>query len=1040
MVDRDAPYSGLATLMNMSDKNPNTQLAYIPSNDLNTRYKTMYNPSTGIPQAIGISALHEGGLLSNTNINKDSRPFSNAGLAPDPFNGGPPDWYLSDQDRNTSAPIPPIPPANGGPPDWYLPTPRPRPNNGLVVDDFGLRPNDVKGGGKGPDIGGGTGGPMLPKDTGVGFGGIGNGVGIRRFVDFPSRPSNEYKDSGVFETSDSPVDLAPIIRYRSDGGSISRKADEVASYGRYGDTTLVHMTPSEVGGLASLGELTINPETGLPEAFSLKSLLPTIGGIAASFLLPIAAPTIFGVGGALGGGIGSSMVSSGIGTLIGGLFGGKSFGEAALGGIMGGITGGAMKGLSGLLGGGASAAGADVAGSVATSTAANVADTGVQTAVEQGASMAGLDMGANAPKLLPSVFDGVSAAYPAPTVPSSGLIDFMSDNKGLVGGLGLAGILSGGLGDEQYPEEEPQEIKPFPRFEALGGKLRPEDLKLTEEEIYRRAIEGYENTEDAQYFTPLTYKEIPDESEASNFISEYNTGGLLGLGNNQGTSQSSGVSNFLQPKQGNNNVDPEEDIFNSMYNFGANAGKADKKKGVQSLVSPVDVVAPPENTGRLKLELLGGGKHRYVRDTPLVEEPEEIIPVPDTNEEPSDNDDEDEGPSNAGGDDTGGVGEGPDGSQGPPAATGGLISMLKKADGGIVSLNTGGKLTKANKDLLRAQLLQKESSGNYSAINRLGYVGGYQFGAMALEDLGYIKKGKSKLGNKAMQDSSNWTGKNNIKDLNSFLENTSLQDKTFDAYSKLNLKKLKELGEITESSTPRHITGMLAASHLLGATGASKSLDSTDANNTSGLEYYHMGSKDGIMQYPQTDKDTSYKGGVEELEGGFLEGLQTLLTGNTKYTVKEGDTISAIAKNNNIPIDALLAANEIKNPNKIDVNQKVDIPNNDSSILDRISKLIKFSEGGTLEQYYQGQVIGKGDGMSDEILFDVEGRNPDMALLSRDEYVIPADVVSMIGNGSSNAGAEELDGFLKNVRQQSFGTRKQQREMTNPQKGLSALV
>ena len=233
---------------------------------------------------------------------------------------------------------------------------------------------------------------------------------------------------------------------------------------------------------------------------------------------------------------------------------------------------------------------------------------------------------------------------------------------------------------------------------------------------------------------------------------------------------------------------------------------------------------------------------------------------------------------------------------------------------------------------------------------------------------------------------------------------------------------------------------MLAASHLLGATGASKSLDSTDANNTSGLEYYHMGSKDGIMQYPQTDKDTSYKGGVEELEGGFLEGLQTLLTGNTKYTVKEGDTISAIAKNNNIPIDALLAANEIKNPNKIDVNQKVDIPNNDSSILDRISKLIKFSEGGTLEQYYQGQVIGKGDGMSDEILFDVEGRNPDMALLSRDEYVIPADVVSMIGNGSSNAGAEELDGFLKNVRQQSFGTRKQQREMTNPQKGLSALV
>jgi hypothetical protein len=31
---------------------------------------------------------------------------------------------------------------------------------------------------------------------------------------------------------------------------------------RYGDTTLVHMTPGEVQGLASLGQLTINPDTG----------------------------------------------------------------------------------------------------------------------------------------------------------------------------------------------------------------------------------------------------------------------------------------------------------------------------------------------------------------------------------------------------------------------------------------------------------------------------------------------------------------------------------------------------------------------------------------------------------------------------------------------------------------------------------------------------------------------------------------------------------------------------------------------------------
>jgi len=64
----------------------------------------------------------------------------------------------------------------------------------------------------------------------------------------------------------------------------------LASLGRNGDSMLVHMSPSEVAGLQGLamaqgGSLSINPHTGLPEAFSLggffKSLLPTVvGGIA----------------------------------------------------------------------------------------------------------------------------------------------------------------------------------------------------------------------------------------------------------------------------------------------------------------------------------------------------------------------------------------------------------------------------------------------------------------------------------------------------------------------------------------------------------------------------------------------------------------------------------------------------------------------------------------------------------------------------------------------------------------------------------------
>lgn len=62
-------------------------------------------------------------------------------------------------------------------------------------------------------------------------------------------------------------------------------ANHMASKGRNGDSMLIHMTPHEVAGLQALamkhgGSLTINPDTGLPEANFLKSLLPMIAGFA----------------------------------------------------------------------------------------------------------------------------------------------------------------------------------------------------------------------------------------------------------------------------------------------------------------------------------------------------------------------------------------------------------------------------------------------------------------------------------------------------------------------------------------------------------------------------------------------------------------------------------------------------------------------------------------------------------------------------------------------------------------------------------------
>ena len=93
--------------------------------------------------------------------------------------------------------------------------------------------------------------------------------------------------------------------------------------------------------------------------------------------------------------------------------------------------------------------------------------------------------------------------------------------------------------------------------------------------------------------------------------------------------------------------------------------------------------------------------------------------------------------------------------------------------------------------------------------------------------------------------------------------------------------------------------------------------------------------------------------------------------------------------------------------------------------------LLGLANGG-IPNVFAGHVRGVGDGMSDQIPFRVVPQTPqdipkapDMAVLSTDEYVFPADAVSMLGNGSSDAGAKILDNAVKSVRRASIGTPKQ---------------
>jgi hypothetical protein len=93
-------------------------------------------------------------------------------------------------------------------------------------------------------------------------------------------------------------------------------------------------------------------------------------------------------------------------------------------------------------------------------------------------------------------------------------------------------------------------------------------------------------------------------------------------------------------------------------------------------------------------------------------------------------------------------------------------------------------------------------------------------------------------------------------------------------------------------------------------------------------------------------------------------------------------------------------------------------------------------EGGIAQLAVGGKLLkGDGDGMSDNIKANIEGRQE--ARLADGEFVIPADVVSHLGNGSTDAGAKHLYSVMNRVRQARVGNKKQGRQI-NPNRYLQA--
>ena len=85
--------------------------------------------------------------------------------------------------------------------------------------------------------------------------------------------------------------------------------------------------------------------------------------------------------------------------------------------------------------------------------------------------------------------------------------------------------------------------------------------------------------------------------------------------------------------------------------------------------------------------------------------------------------------------------------------------------------------------------------------------------------------------------------------------------------------------------------------------------------------------------------------------------------------------------------------------------------------------IASLAKGGLPPRYLRGG----GDGMSDSIRASIEGKQE--ARLADGEFVVPADVVSHLGNGSSNAGAKKLYSMMDRVRRSRTGKSRQAPEV-----------
>jgi len=288
-------------------------------------------------------------------------------------------------------------------------------------------------------------------------------------------------------------------QYAGDVAELKEAAKGLAAMGRMGDTELVHMTADELSGLHSMGELTYNPVTGLPEAFSLgkifKSITKPIKNIVKSKAFKTLAPIVLGIAAPYAlagmGAFGLSSVAAmsplafgattALGTGLGSLLAGQKPGDALKSALISGVTAGTMRGI-----------GNKMAGKPFMGGKVYPEATGVPGASNLGGTTSSYTPGGVSPS---SSYTGGIASSPSTTSMAAGIPGVDSSNIGQAvypgGGVSGGGIPVPGGADAYAasanlrPEQLQAAISPQPRVAPIIQKQPGFFDTVTSKDFYK---------------------------------------------------------------------------------------------------------------------------------------------------------------------------------------------------------------------------------------------------------------------------------------------------------------------------------------------------------------------------------------------------------------------------------------------------------------------------------------------------------------------------------------------------------------------------